>query len=641
MTDENITIDIQPDTSYTFSLTSSNDPTSFINLTDTPNSYTGEANHLVAVNATEDGLIFTDNPVVVDWGEIHGTLSNQTDLQAALDLKATVSALSAHTSNTSNPHSVTKTQVGLGNVDNTSDLNKPISTATQTALDLKADESDLTAHIGNTNNPHSVTKTQVGLSNVPNVDATNASNISSGTLDGDRLPDISATKKGGVPATGTPSGKFLKDDSTWATVSTADEKVKYDSGDPTAGYLSDKIIAGSGISLSEGTGPDQNKLKITSTAVEENYQSKITSADTTPAYLIDKVLAGTGISVTKENAGANEDIRIANTSPDQTVSFSGGSNVTIGGTYPNFTITDNSQAAGAYLTAVVSDSPLSGSGTASSHLVLGTVPISKGGTGQTTKVSAFDALSPMTNAGDIIFGGASGTGERLAIGSAGEVLHSSGSVPQWGPVIESDISLSNNTTNNVSTAKHGFAPQLPNLTTQFLRGDGAWASPASTTIPNAYYSESFAYTGNVAHNLVHNFGTYPVVQAFDTSGYQVIPMTIQNIDTNTIAVTFSSSATYTLVLTIGSPPLTNYTSTAVNYTMLATDYIIEETGSSKIVTLLTPVGRSGKMVIVKNSSAGICDIQTAAGLIDGVSDITLSSYDSLTVVSNGTNWLIV
>jgi hypothetical protein len=45
-----------------------------------------------------------------------------------------------HLSNTSNPHSVTAAQVGLGNVDNTSDANKPVSTATQTALDLKVDE---------------------------------------------------------------------------------------------------------------------------------------------------------------------------------------------------------------------------------------------------------------------------------------------------------------------------------------------------------------------------------------------------------------------------------------------------------------------------------------------------------------------
>lgn len=44
------------------------------------------------------------------------------------------------------------------------------------------------------------------------------SDINSGTLDGDRLPAISTTKNGGVPATGTPSGKFLKDNGTWATV---------------------------------------------------------------------------------------------------------------------------------------------------------------------------------------------------------------------------------------------------------------------------------------------------------------------------------------------------------------------------------------------------------------------------------------
>ena len=46
-----------------------------------------------------------------------------------------------HLANTLNPHGVTKAQVGLGNVDNTSDLNKPISTATQTALNNKVDKS--------------------------------------------------------------------------------------------------------------------------------------------------------------------------------------------------------------------------------------------------------------------------------------------------------------------------------------------------------------------------------------------------------------------------------------------------------------------------------------------------------------------
>ena len=39
-----------------------------------------------------------------------------------------------HEDNKKNPHGVTKTQVGLGNVDNTSDMDKPVSTAQATAI---------------------------------------------------------------------------------------------------------------------------------------------------------------------------------------------------------------------------------------------------------------------------------------------------------------------------------------------------------------------------------------------------------------------------------------------------------------------------------------------------------------------------
>ena len=76
------------------------------------------------------------------------------------------SALATHTSDTSNPHSVTKAQVGLGSVDNTSDANKPVST-TQAAA-IKTVQDDVTSHKNNTSNPHSVTKAQVGLGNVDN-----------------------------------------------------------------------------------------------------------------------------------------------------------------------------------------------------------------------------------------------------------------------------------------------------------------------------------------------------------------------------------------------------------------------------------------------------------------------------------------
>lgn len=66
-----------------------------------------------------------------------GSLATDAELSAAVAPLATTAALTAHTSNTSNPHSVTKAQVGLGNADNTSDANKPISTLVGAALTLK------------------------------------------------------------------------------------------------------------------------------------------------------------------------------------------------------------------------------------------------------------------------------------------------------------------------------------------------------------------------------------------------------------------------------------------------------------------------------------------------------------------------
>lgn len=51
-----------------------------------------------------------------------------------------ITDLISHIGNKSNPHSVTKSQVGLSNVDNTSDVNKPVSTAQKAALDKKLDK---------------------------------------------------------------------------------------------------------------------------------------------------------------------------------------------------------------------------------------------------------------------------------------------------------------------------------------------------------------------------------------------------------------------------------------------------------------------------------------------------------------------
>ena len=94
-----------------------------------------------------------------------------------------VSSLISHLSNKSNPHSVTKSQVGLENVPNVA-TNDQTPTYTTVSIDsaLTSGEklseafgkisravSSLISHLANTSNPHSVTKEQVGLENVPNV----------------------------------------------------------------------------------------------------------------------------------------------------------------------------------------------------------------------------------------------------------------------------------------------------------------------------------------------------------------------------------------------------------------------------------------------------------------------------------------
>ena len=85
---------------------------------------------------------------VVDIDGLEAIIGNQTTN------KANQADLNAHIQNQNNPHSVTKQQVGLGNVTNVE----------------QASKQDLQNHLNNHNNPHGVTKTQVGLGNVINVE---------------------------------------------------------------------------------------------------------------------------------------------------------------------------------------------------------------------------------------------------------------------------------------------------------------------------------------------------------------------------------------------------------------------------------------------------------------------------------------
>ncbi|MEP1034678.1 hypothetical protein [Ekhidna sp.] len=108
------------------------------------------------------------------------------------------------------------------------------------------------------------------------------------------------------------------------------------------------VSAGTGISINNvgedfevtNTAPDQtvsltNGGNVTVTGTYPNFTLSVSdNLDNDPTNENQTVTAGTGISV--NNVG--KDFEVINTAPDQTVSLTNGGNVTVTGTYPNFTL---------------------------------------------------------------------------------------------------------------------------------------------------------------------------------------------------------------------------------------------------------------------------------------------------------------
>ena len=99
-----------------------------VRVTDVDNSTPGECR--ITVNRAQEGTT-AKAFIAGDYATLRFTKASAENLLQPDDLLV-------HSGSTSNPHSVTKAQVGLGSVDNTADTAKPVSTAQQTALNLKA-----------------------------------------------------------------------------------------------------------------------------------------------------------------------------------------------------------------------------------------------------------------------------------------------------------------------------------------------------------------------------------------------------------------------------------------------------------------------------------------------------------------------
>ena len=107
----------------------------------------GDPNNLEFTLDNSQWIPLLGEQTVISWGEIVGDIQNQRDLIVLFNDYSTTeeveamintvqTALSSHTTDTNNPHQVTKEQLDLGNVDNTADADKPLSIPQQSVVQL-------------------------------------------------------------------------------------------------------------------------------------------------------------------------------------------------------------------------------------------------------------------------------------------------------------------------------------------------------------------------------------------------------------------------------------------------------------------------------------------------------------------------
>ena len=170
---------------------------------------------LFAISQSTTGKEVPAESAMPSWSLVHNfyiKLNNDVTMTATVDPEGYVTfetmqtALNTHTGNKSNPHSVTKSQVGLGDVPNVATNDQtPTYSDTTTLVTLSSGEkisiafakiklaiTTLINHLANKSNPHGVTKSQVGLGNVENK--------SSATIRGELTKGNVTTALGYTPA---------------------------------------------------------------------------------------------------------------------------------------------------------------------------------------------------------------------------------------------------------------------------------------------------------------------------------------------------------------------------------------------------------------------------------------------------------
>lgn len=214
----------------------------------------------------EDGIYIDADQAIVTIGAASSTFAGvmtiadkvkldglKTQEGITSDIDSVQSNLTTHITNKQNPHSVTKAQVGLGNVDNTSDADKPVSTAVQAELDKKTNSAITDIDFANSTADNAIMTVDLAngiTTSEKNVTLPKASSTSAGIITSQESIKLNKILTNGD---GT---KFLADNGTYITVETEvnTEAVKTTNEIPVAGGPLASLLNSAGItSISSDT----------------------------------------------------------------------------------------------------------------------------------------------------------------------------------------------------------------------------------------------------------------------------------------------------------------------------------------------------------------------------------------------------
>ena len=394
--------------------------------------------------------------------------ANSSDVTASLALKANL----ASPTFTGTVSGITKTMVGLGNADNTSDANKPVSSAAQAAFDLKANTSDVNTALAT--KVDKVTGKELSTNDYTTAEKTKLAAIT-GTNTGDQ--DLSALATNSALALKANTSDVntalnLKANSADVT-STLNLKANTTDVNTALATKLDKVT-GKELSTNDYTTAEKTKLAaITGTNTGDQDLSAL-ATNTALALKANTTDVNTALNLKLDVTGnASSATKLATTRNINGVAFDGSVDITVtanAGTLTGTTLATN-----------VVNSSLSGVGTITSGTWSGTtIAVAKGGTG--TNNGSITGTSALTFA-------AGGTNENISIKPTG-----TGSVI----VGTGTLTPTSSAALDINSITQGFLP--PRLTT--TQRDLITTPVAGLTIWNITNTQLEVYDGSYWKNMV-------------------------------------------------------------------------------------------------------------------------------------------